>query len=582
MIDLIYYILPLTIFFFVVFAIVPHWIEYRKLSIGLGGHDIKHNKSIINKALKELNCQPDWRKEKDVETVFYDYQNQHFCLDLKKDSPIVKLTYPVFYETPLENISVVRFICNRCNSLSETERIYYIVDQDKGIIKVSIVSGLLLTPNTATSLLTRTMNSMFGWQNAYVRYFEDLQNDKRLLNNRDIEKSSADFSRMLYLLREQEIMHQPSDQQQRSNAKKLLTLHHFLSTAMGLSDIIPMQLTVYHEDNTNQLTGNQAILNYPLPNALIADGKFIYNNATLLLTYYNGTSPKEERAISLYLNEEESSKETLYFRITATSVPLSSQPNLPMGSLETQAEANSVLAAYDLLGEREQVFRFRYFWKEAMAKKKAGEENQLTDEERFICDAQEPDLAYNLYQGIALTNQERYLEATVYLDEAYQMLQKDFDNLSETMRDKFYQVCYYLGFCYNDLRQYEKAHFYLQIVFPLRQITYTQEFVNCLVNSKDYRALEIVDSLLGRINFEEHEDDEEGPSIALLKLKSFLLRRKAYLLIDQKKYKEAEEILRPMLTDPDSSDFAINELAYLKKKKGEGNDDHRGPDIKFN
>ena len=44
-------------------------------------------------------------------------------------------------------------------------------------------------------------------------------------------------------------------------------------------------------------------------------------------------------------------------------------------------------------------------------------------------------------------------------------------------------------------------------------------------------------------------------------------RRKAFLLVSLHRYDEAEAILTKMLNEPENSDFALNELAYIQKNK---------------
>ena len=48
---------------------------------------------------------------------------------------------------------------------------------------------------------------------------------------------------------------------------------------------------------------------------------------------------------------------------------------------------------------------------------------------------------------------------------------------------------------------------------------------------------------------------------------NFVRRRKAYLLVSLGRYDEAEHLLKLLLDDPDNSDFALNELAYIQQKK---------------
>ena len=62
--------------------------------------------------------------------------------------------------------------------------------------------------------------------------------------------------------------------------------------------------------------------------------------------------------------------------------------------------------------------------------------------------------------------------------------------------------------------------------------------------------------------------DEERPDMAQLNaFAGFIRRRKAYLLVSLGRYDEAERLLKTLLDDPDNSDFALSELAYIQQKK---------------
>lgn len=39
------------------------------------------------------------------------------------------------------------------------------------------------------------------------------------------------------------------------------------------------------------------------------------------------------------------------------------------------------------------------------------------------------------------------------------------------------------------------------------------------------------------------------------------------MLVREKKYDEAEQLLKQLLDDPENSSFALNELAYIQKMK---------------
>ena len=84
-----------------------------------------------------------------------------------------------------------------------------------------------------------------------------------------------------------------------------------------------------------------------------------------------------------------------------------------------QPIVNSVLVAYDLVNPKQRTDEFLYMWKEAQEKQKNGEEDTLTDEQRFICDCMDRHVAENLYRGRQLYLSEQYYEALYYLESPY-------------------------------------------------------------------------------------------------------------------------------------------------------------------
>ena len=84
-------------------------------------------------------------------------------------------------------------------------------------------------------------------------------------------------------------------------------------------------------------------------------------------------------------------------------------------------------------------------------------------------------------------------------------------------------------------------------------------------------SFQTVSTTTGSSGGDEADDDDDAPNkeadATLASFLSFLRRRKSYVLIECKRYDEAEKLLKSMLNDPSSSDYAINELAYLQKIK---------------
>ncbi len=66
---------------------------------------------------------------------------------------------------------------------------------------------------------------------------------------------------------------------------------------------------------------------------------------------------------------------------------------------------------------------------------------------------------------------------------------------------------------------------------------------------------------------EEGYDEDSTEWRDLSHFVAFLCRRKAYLLVDSERYDEADELLRKLVKDPESNEFALHELAYVQKKR---------------
>lgn len=125
----------------------------------------------------------------------------------------------------------------------------------------------------------------------------------------------------------------------------------------------------------------------------------------------------------------------------------------------------------------------------------------------------------------------------------------------------YMESCYRVGYCLMELGKPEVAAYYLEIASKSMKYEKIQEYINCLSNMKDPQALEVVDDV---INKSPMPDTDEGKEQWIYHM-AFLKRRKAYILIDKKRYSEARQLLEEMLNDPLSKDFAEGELKYIKQ-----------------
>ena len=175
-----------------------------------------------------------------------------------------------------------------------------------------------------------------------------------------------------------------------------------------------------------------------------------------------------------------------------------------------------------------------------------------------------------MYWGRKLMLDKRYYEALLHLECVYEMQAPLFNDLKREARERFFDLCYQIGLCYNELRLYKEAYIYFHAVANCGNMSYTMAYINCLVNSKDHRALQVISELLEQVQKSEDESEEPIPE-NVQEFHNFLRRNQVFVLIETGKHAEAQTILETMLDEPENFDFALDELAYLKSlTEGDG------------
>lgn len=136
------------------------------------------------------------------------------------------------------------------------------------------------------------------------------------------------------------------------------------------------------------------------------------------------------------------------------------------------------------------------------------------------------------------------------------MTDKGYD---ETLKEIFHETCFNIGFCFNEMEQFDRAVYYLDLIQGCDNIKYNVEYINALVNGKDVRSLYIVDRHLREFNEGKKKIDTKETSLFY----DFLWRRLVYLHIEYKMWDEARKLLEMLRKSPSNRDFAVSELKYL-------------------
>ena len=530
---------------------------------------VEKQKRIIGFSLKELNCNCKWTIKEDSQIAEYEYQNGLFRILLRDHSPFLELSYLFFHETELDNLEMVRNICNQCNVGGKVPRVVYTINQEKGAIYIHQIAVMPIQESHETDLLKECMKDMFQLRNFYHLRFDELYRNSIRIEQRDFEKDNAKWNRELFLVREQELMGQKKGGACRQEPFQMMSLSFFLSTLLSVPDLVFKRLTIIKDGQSTIYDSSEEIGAFPFASPLFQENSFAADMVMLVVAFEDGKRKDKERIATIHLKPENSTEHTLYFRVTTTLVPLSSQPMIPLGSDETHALSVSMLMAFDMDSSKQRLDEFHYMWKEAREIFRRGDESSLTAEQKLICHCTDAKVGFNLYYGQVLVEQKRFMESVQLLENAFTEMSKDILAKGKDAREDFFKVCYLLGFSYTELGLYKQANYYLEMLLPLHRISFTKVYVNCLVNSHDFRAMEFIDGLL--LLLDRTNNGEEGVEMGEEEkdFLDFLKRRKVSVLVNQNHFSEAREILWSMLEEPANNDFAVKMLAKMQRSKNE-------------
>mgnify|MGYP002515521769 FL=1 len=573
MVDIAIVVILWAIMYIVAFVFLPAWRKRHDAGKGLYARSQDDNKLSVNYALRHLNCKVKWNEDQGDLVARYDYQGGHFNIRLEKDSPYIRICYLYFMEVELRYLELVRTVANLCNLNAETARIVYNVNDETGMVGAHVVCVVTVTDSTVVEVLERAMDDTFKWRQIFMARFNETKDNNDKAEDHDMEKAQATLGHELALLREQEMAHQEAGDDWHQEQGEDTRLARLVEKAMGLKDVVPIRLAVFADDGTTTLDEADDILNYDITHPLIKDGAFRRLSATARLDFYDPADPVKVRHLTMDFEQEGTTADTLYYRITLSLAAASVACGMEPSDRNAPRRQASVLLGYDLTPCEERMKRFRYLCKEAEAKARSGHEDDMSDEEQLLCGECWYDDRWLAYNGKLLFDQSRFYEAASLFEELYRKEALDNTGSKREREDKHRKTCFWLAACHAGLRQYEKAIYYIQQTEPFDNTLSMELYVNCLVNKGDHRALDIIDNVLHALR--EAEDLRENDNDARHKftdeqvehLYHFLLRRRVYLLVTMRRFEEAERILKQMLNDPQNSDFALKELAYIQRNK---------------
>ena len=396
--------------------------------------------------------------------------------------------------------------------------------------------------------------------------------------------SEMDFD-IFWLKRELEFQHQNDKFQFRTNENHSLKFGEVINS---LFDIRKEELSVLsiNDGSLKTIEGEQDIWDYEFLQHYKRNenGEYSYymegcsklsNQIVLTLAYktYEKGKTDNDKSISkkdamliVHMQYPDGAKDEVVYIQSTFCIPTIRFERSKKG-INPQPLSLSLLIAYDYKPANETIDEFYKVFNSAKEKLNSNKTKELDYLESEILDViYHPQAAKEFYFGKKAMSENRYWDAIAYFDNAFKALQSQWwkEQLSDKEFQTLIECSFLIGYCYYEIGLFDKSYKYLE--FPANNSNgyqYQSEYINCLIALKDIRALINIDSNLNSLS--KIPANEWTESILFFYL--FLLRRKAFCLIELEQYEKAIEILNLILEDDPENEFAKQEIKYIRQLK---------------
>ena len=502
---------------------------------------------IIEAFCKDKQCElTSYEEENDttkVRSYRFKYQGGSFVCEAGVDDGEVLLRlyfiHSVTYST--ENLQNVMTVCKILNDKYKYGKLEYSYNKEDNEIDLHIYVDSI-------SPSADQIDYYIGLCFAMAAEARDMLSKPHLPSEEDFIRHQREQQMIL----EGEIAHQQPFPANARNIPRVGDLRHLMTIFFRQEEEVEdmLSMTVVRDTEAEQLVQRDKIAHFNVFSTMIdGEGAEAQMRTTPAVISLETTF----RHYTFTLHPVLDSKDTIYIRLTALMVPYDNlQHDMPEGAFVPQSV--SVLMTYDRDAE------------------KTLEHYRLRDEIQ-----KKPNNIKALYEyGHQLVLEKRFTEAVIALTPLFRTMRHDFFNASEERRELFFDLCYDIGYCYTDLRQYEMAFYYLSLAHSQNRIDYAMEYFNCLCNGEDIRVFkeltaerELIERLVREIDDSDESGTEENVQRReqLANYYAFLKRRYGYALINSNRLDAAEEVFKSLLDHAPSHDYAQHELDYIAQLK---------------
>ena len=532
--------------------------------------------AFIENTLKEWQC--DYKKEEDEDdprTWFhFVFHGVAFCIIFNKKTGISHIVMR-FGSYPVKDYPIVRAMCNSLNGVSILWTASYTLNEAEGAY-VIYLSAPLNCPAHSEVVFRRVLTYVMI---DFTSAAESLKAREESLRANPLSNYEADLEHTGSMIRhdaQQALLAEYEIFKQGTRGKEMPNKLHF--TLHDLLDILcipanPQKCTLHKVGEENDVLYDETALATQLSTFLIdsSDAKapfFFSKEAALICEAYYAEANTPRQRFSLTLTAERETDSTLYYRLHVLRLTEPVSPDAPFNKKRSTLRAYSWLLAYDKKDENELRAKARYFIEEAEEKLKTGKEATLTADEQILLLADSAANKRCLFNALALFRDKRYAEAVIFFENAFNALKEEGEvrQLTKTEIEATSRLAYYIGFCYNMLKQYKLAYFYLDTIYYLNNVEYSTQYILSLAGEKDPRTAFAVDHCLEQVQAYENGLDGEEMNSEVFQFKTFLLRQKVNLLVDAEQFAEAEKYLNTLQQIDPNSEQTRQEVEWFKQQ----------------
>ncbi len=521
--------------------------------------------------LKNYNCTYDIEQEDNATVFHFEFQAAHFVAAIRKQDDCVEVTYPTMASAPMSHLDLVRSKCNERNNSNILFKFTYSIDHEDNVVNVHMS---FFNNQIIPEQMVNQLKAAFHFQREWHKDYDEAASIAKDNDTLDLESELYKHQREMFMLRRLEMRHQlDSSAASIAAGTGTLPLWQMLETVSPLPQALLLFMTVNTVSGQERIEKVEDIRNYDLRRALVEgegqQARLTRDYAILDLHYKQGND-QQPRMTTITLTAEGADDHSIYTRVTVTHVPRNASRMNSLSNENRQPHSVSLLIALDRSSDKQRQQEFDYMWSDAQLKARNGEKDSLTEDQLLLGQVRVADVAYNMYWGVQAFNSSRYYEAILYLENVFNSYRCDFFEMGSEGKHLFMEVAYKLGFCYNELGLYKQAFYYLDLIASDGNIRHTMELVNAMANGKDLRLFNYTEGIMDEVkrNFDQDDLPENIKDFI-----NFLRRRRGYAYIDFNQLDQAEKVFTQMLGEEDNADYAINELAYIKKLRQQRGED---------